>query len=131
MKSKRRGKSGERGVALVLTLMMLALLTILAISFTMTQMTENKAAANFAYAAKAEEYGRGGLDMAIAILIEDRDNGTAWDTTYDIWGADYSGSDGFSVAGLDPNDPNETLTNLLCRQYIVFCKRRHIRNDGL
>lgn len=98
--------SGERGVALVLTLMMLALLTILAISFTMTQMTENKAAVNFAYAAKAEEYARGGLDMAMAILIEDRDDNNPVtnpsfpaDTTFDKWGADSGDADGFSIAG--------------------------------
>jgi hypothetical protein len=90
-----------RGIALLLTLGILLLLTLLALSFTSSQLTENQAAKNFYYSAKAEEIALGGLETAIGVLAEDsREN--SCDHLFERWAIYYPEKDGF--AGHNSND---------------------------
>jgi hypothetical protein len=95
-------RTGEcHGIALLLTLGILLLLTLLALSFTSSQLTENQAARNFCHSAKAEEIALGGLDVAISVLKKDaREN--SYDHLLERWAIYYPGSDGF--AGNDSED---------------------------
>jgi len=90
-----------QGIALLLTLGILLLLTLLALSFSSSQLTENQAAKNFYYTAKAEEIALGGLETAIGVLREDaRDN--SCDHLRERWAIYYPENDG--VAGNDSED---------------------------
>ncbi|MDP2897093.1 MAG: hypothetical protein Q8Q12_11140 [bacterium] len=91
----------RHGIALLLTLGILLLLTLLALSFTSSQLTENEAAKNFHYSAKAEEIALGGLETAIGVLAEDSRNNSC-DHLFERWAIYYQGNDGF--AGHDSDD---------------------------
>jgi len=106
-KRKPHRTRGCRGIALLLTLGILLLLTLLALAFSSSQLTESQAARNFYYAAKAEELARGGLDTAIAVLRQDAmlnpdDPSSASDGLFERWAIYYQGNDGF--AGDDDDD---------------------------
>jgi len=94
-----------RGIALLLTLGILLLLTLLALGFSSSQLTESQAARNFYYAAKAEEIALGGLETGIAVLREDAYT-SSWDDLFERWAIHYdkrgTGDDGF--AGDDEED---------------------------
>ncbi|MDP2896349.1 MAG: hypothetical protein Q8Q12_07295 [bacterium] len=108
-------KASSRGIALLLTLGILLLLTLLALSFSSSQLTENEAAENFYYAAKAEEIALGGLDTAAALLRKDAagdrqdqrhsgGNRPASDDLFERWAIYYEGKNGFAP---DEDDPDE------------------------
>jgi hypothetical protein len=114
----RRGSRhdrGRRGIALLLTLGILLLLTLLALAFSSSQITESQAARNFYHAARAEEVALGGLETAIAVLRQDA-NDNALDYYYDRgsgtgewWSIYYAGDDGF--AGRDDPKESEDLSD--------------------
>ncbi len=85
-----------RGIALLLTLGILLLLTLLALSFSSSQLTENQAARNFHLGAKAEEVALGGLETAIGVLREDA-NDNSYDHLFERWAIYYEGDDGFAA----------------------------------
>ncbi|MGD1020538.1 MAG: hypothetical protein ABSA12_14590 [Verrucomicrobiia bacterium] len=58
--------SGERGVALVLTLSILALVTLLLIAFVTSMRVENAASKNYNELIKARELAQGAIDQAVA-----------------------------------------------------------------
>ncbi len=84
----------EKGIALLLTLGILMLITILAMAFFSSQHTENKATTNFLYSAKAEEIAESALEHAKIVLKSDK-NG--WDAKFERWGPLYPDDDGFSI----------------------------------
>jgi hypothetical protein len=59
-------RSGERGVALILTLAIIALVTLLLIAFVTSMRVENAASKNFNDLIKARELARGAVDQAVA-----------------------------------------------------------------
>ncbi len=91
----------QRGIALLLTLGILLLLTLLALSFSSSQLTENQAARNFYHAARAEEIALGGLETALAVLKDDAFNNSS-DHLFERWAMYYQKDDGF--AGDEPGD---------------------------
>jgi len=97
--TKSDGNRNCRGIALLLTLGILVLLTLLALGFSSSQLTESQAARNFYYAAKAEEMALGGLETAIAVLSEDSRK-SCYDDLYERWAIYYdkktSRDDGFA-----------------------------------
>ncbi|MDP2895379.1 MAG: hypothetical protein Q8Q12_02320 [bacterium] len=97
----RQPRASCQGIALLLTLGILLLLTLLALSFSSSQLTENQAARNFYYAAKAEEIALGGLDTAISVLKADS-KANSYDHLLERWAIYYTKDDGF--AGGDSED---------------------------
>lgn len=90
-----------------MTLGILLLLTLLALSFSSSQLTENQAATNFYYTAKAEEIALGGLESAIAVLRQDSkenpfdsrlpsDRRSSCDHLFERWAIYYDDDDGFA-----------------------------------
>jgi len=65
---RKRGFSGEQGIALILTLLMLALVTLLAIGFTASMRVENMASQNFDATIRARQVALTGLNEAIFTL---------------------------------------------------------------
>lgn len=94
-------RHNRRGIALLLTLGILVLLTLLALGFSSSQLTESQAARNFYYIAKAEEIALAGLETGIAVLKEDART-TSSDHLFERWALFYKGDDG--VAGDDDED---------------------------
>jgi hypothetical protein len=85
----------SRGIALLLTLGILLLLTLLALGFSSSQLTESQAARNFYYTAKAEEIALGGLESAIGVLREDSSK-NSYDHLRERWAIYYDKDDGFA-----------------------------------
>ncbi len=86
----------ESGMALVITMGILLLVTLMAVAFFSSQHTEKMASTNYRYGVIAEEIADGYLNVAINMLVEDRDGGTdyeAYDSLYELWGPKYAGGD--------------------------------------
>ncbi len=101
----KRIPNNESGVALIIAMGMLVLLTLLALAFASSQITESKATWNFYYASIAEQLAKGGLDHAIALLKWDQDQTNVpvatpgFDSYFDRWGyLNNTGADGFETA---------------------------------
>ncbi len=106
-----RGQN-QRGIALLLTLGILLLLTLLALAFSSSQLTENEAARNFHFGAKAEEIALGGLEDAIAVLSKDvsenpQDRRSSNDHLFERWAIYYQDDDGFAGKDVDLSDYDE------------------------
>ncbi len=107
-RAERQRHANRRGIALLLTLGILLLLTLLALSFSSSQLTENQAARNFYHGTRAEEIALGGLETAIAVLREDSkfnpyDSRSCSDHHFERWGICYEDDDGFAAYDLDPD----------------------------
>ncbi len=115
-------QAGSRGIALLLTLGILLLLTLLALSFSSSQLTENEAAENFYYAAKAEEVALGALDTAVAVLRKDAagdrqdqrhpaGDRPASDDLFERWAIYYKGDNGFACKDTAKEDEAADLSD--------------------
>src|ERR1017187_4321870 len=60
--------SGERGIALILTLAIIAMVTLLLIAFVTSMRVENAASKNFNELIKARELAQGAVDQAVAAI---------------------------------------------------------------
>jgi hypothetical protein len=115
-------KAGSRGIALLLTLGILLLLTLLALSFSSSQLTENEAAQNFHYAARAEEMALGGLETAVAVLRKDAARDRRYqgnppgerpnsDDLFERWAIYYTGDNGFACKDTAKEDEAADLSD--------------------
>ncbi len=103
-----------------MTLGILLLLTLLALGFSSSQLTESQAARNYHYAAKAEEIALGGLETAIGVLREDaQDN--HFDHLLERWAIYYTLSSGTTDDGFagDDEDKDADLSDFDEFQYKV------------
>jgi type II secretory pathway component PulK len=91
----KRGDS--KGIALILVVSILTVVTITVVSFIFTMRMENRAAANYLWQVKAGYIAEAGISHAWAILREDKENGCI-DTHSDNWRSQFSGGD------IDNND---------------------------
>lgn len=100
-------RNDERGVALILALLVVALLVALILEFDAEARRELKAAAAFRDGLKATTLGRAGVQAARAILQHDsrleRQTGQAFDGLTDLWATpitNYQLGDGIISAGI-------------------------------
>jgi hypothetical protein len=138
----KSAKKNEKGVALIFTLIMLSLLLILALSFTMDSMFEQKAAYNSANASSASSLAQVQLKQILTLV--ENDNATNF-TTGNVYSIPYTGwvdpstisntnkpelidmlKDRFPVYGiLDENNDNS------CLEPVVKVNWNYIKNDDL
>lgn len=81
---RRRGRSDESGVALLIVLLTISLLTIIVIEFTYSAQVETHLAMSARNALQATYLARSGLNVAEAILVRDAQAGRS-DSEHDIW----------------------------------------------
>ncbi len=62
------GRNSERGIALILTLAILVMVTLLVVAFAISMRVENTASKNFNDLIKARQIAQAGVDQAVAIL---------------------------------------------------------------
>jgi general secretion pathway protein K len=77
--------NNNRGVALVITLLVLALLITVILEFNLGMRVEAKAAANFRDDTKAYYLARSGIIFAIELLEEDKKTSSQYDSLIELW----------------------------------------------
>ncbi len=101
----------ESGMALVITMGILLLVALMAVGFFSSQLTEKKASTNYRYGVIAEEVADGYVNVAVNLLVEDRDATSVsdeyklYDSLYELWGPKYASTDDrrFSYKDEDKN----------------------------
>ena len=92
------------GMALVITMGILLLVTLLALGFFSSQYTERNASTNYRYSIVAEQIADAGYNHALLLLLEDRDTTISnaeyklFDAPFELWGPKYTGGDGKRLA---------------------------------
>lgn len=77
--------NNNRGVALVITLLVLTLLLTVILEFNLGMRVEAKAAANFRDETKAYYLARSGITFAIELLEEDKKTASQYDSLNELW----------------------------------------------
>jgi general secretion pathway protein K len=85
----RRGRRPERGIALLATMLAVALMTILVVDFTTSSALGYRSAANQADELRALYLARSGIQVGIAVLerdsLSDAQQKTSYDSLSDVW----------------------------------------------
>ena len=112
----------ESGMALVITMGILLLVTLLAVGFFSSQYTERNASTNYRYSVVAEQIADAGYNHALLLLLEDRDNTMAnteyrlFDAPFELWGPKYTGNDDRRLSyksGPGSNDKGISLDEII------------------
>ena len=88
----RRSRSAQSGVALVVALIMLVVLTLAALSLARSVDTSNLVAGNLAFQRAATQYGDVGTEQAVAWLQANSAGGVLWQDSPAVANAGYSAS---------------------------------------